>query len=226
MIQRNISSSITWLRRLPRTLSRRDWQILAILFIGLVSCGWLFGIIADEVVEGDTLSYDVAILRWIHQAHSLWLDQAVPILTHLGGVITVAVVALVAFLVAVYYRRRRTALIIGLGVGGAALLNIILKALFQRDRPSLWERLVVEHSYSFPSGHAMASSALAFSIIIALWPTRYRYWALIIGSSYMVMIALTRMYLGVHYPTDIIAGWSVSALWVLLVAAIVRRWSI
>ena len=105
-------------------------------------------------------------------------------------------------------------------VVGAGLLNLLLKATFQRDRPDLWEHIVTELTYSFPSGHAMASMALGSAMIMAFWRTRYRVVALIGGVFYIISIALTRLYLGVHYPTDIIAGWCAALAWVVFVKII------
>ena len=108
-----------------------------------------------------------------------------------------------------------------MGVGGAALLNMVLKLIFERPRPDLWEQLIIETSFSFPSGHAMASSALAFSVIAIAWNTRFRWYAVGVGVLFMLVIGFSRLYLGVHYPTDVLAGWFVSGAWVLLVALVV-----
>jgi undecaprenyl-diphosphatase len=95
-------------------------------------------------------------------------------------------------------------------------LNLLLKELFGRDRPTLWETLVTEHGFSFPSGHAMASSALGFSIMVTLWNTRFRVPACIVAGFYIVLVGFSRLYLGVHYPTDVLAGWVLSGTWVIL----------
>jgi undecaprenyl-diphosphatase len=115
---------------------------------------------------------------------------------------------------------------VAFGIAGAALLNLILKTLFERDRPHLWQWIVHESSYSFPSGHATMTAALAFTLMLLAWRTKYRYVAVVGGICYMILIGLTRMYLGVHYPTDILAGWCVSLAWVLIVATVLGavRW--
>jgi undecaprenyl-diphosphatase len=114
------------------------------------------------------------------------------------------------------------ALILTFSIGGAALANAILKLLFQRDRPSLWYSAIVEHSYSFPSGHAMVSSALIVCVLLLVWQTKWRIPATIGGLFLIFMIGLSRLYMGVHYPTDVIAGWSVGILWSLTVYAVVK----
>ena len=82
---------------------------------------------------------------------------------------------------------------------------------------------MTENGYSFHSGHAMASMALSASVIFLLWKTKYRLLAIIIGALYILTIGLTRMYLGEHYPSDILAGWLISLAWVVLVAFILRK---
>jgi membrane-associated phospholipid phosphatase len=195
-------------------LSPQTWRQIAVTF-GMVAVP-VFGFVqvADEVRDRDTLGFDEAVLQAINTIASPWLNAVVAGLTELGGVI--GVIAITAGLSVLLWRRRlrlKAAQLV-LGVGGAVLLNVLLKAVFQRDRPALWERIVTENSYSFPSGHAMASSALALSIIVLFWPTRWRWVAVAIAAVYMLVIAFTRLYLGVHYPTDIVAGWCVSAAWI------------
>ena len=92
-------------------------------------------------------------------------------------------------------------------------------------RSDLWERLITETSYSFPSGHAMLSSMLAFAVIAIAWRTRYRLIATIAALLFMVLVSFSRLYLGVHYPTDIVAGWLVSVSWLLVVLAVINGWA-
>ena len=95
------------------------------------------------------------------------------------------------------------------------------KILFQRARPALWLSPAPEQDYSFPSGHAMLSVAIAGSLIALAWPTRLRWPALIGGTMSVVGIGLSRLYLGVHFPSDIMAGWCAALLWVTGVYLIV-----
>lgn len=195
-------------------LPRRSWLRLGVAFAALFVPIYLFVQLADEVREQETLWFDEAILRAVNSFSSGLLDTLAVVMTQLGGVIGVTVIAGGLALVLWGKAKRKETVILLVGVGGAALLNLLLKAFFQRDRPQLWERLVVENSYSFPSGHAMASSALALSLIVIFWPTRWRWWVVAGGFVYTLLIGLTRLYLGVHYPTDVMAGWMVSAAWV------------
>lgn len=199
-------------------LGRVTWLYAVMGFAVLAAATVGFAEIADEVREQSTLVYDQAVLRWFHSFQSHELDLIVKRITDMGDVVGIALIG--GVLAVGLWRVRKYAAMVQLaaGVGGAVVLNLILKGIFMRDRPSLWEHFVTETSYSFPSGHAMASSALALSAMVILWQTRWRWWAVAFGGAYMIAIGCTRLYLGVHYPTDIIAGWCVSAMWVVIVA--------
>ncbi len=205
-----------------QALSTNTWLRLAVTFGLFLLPTYIFIELADEVRDRETLFFDEGILRTVNSFSTPALDTFTVGFTQLGGVQGVFVLTLGIALLLLGRKKRRSAAILVVGVAGAGLLNVFLKSIFQRDRPELWERILTENSFSFPSGHAMASSALALSLIVVFWPTRWR-WPVLVGALvYMVGIGLTRLYLGVHYPTDVIAGWIVSAAWVALVMLIVR----
>lgn len=177
----------------------------------------MFILLAQEVREGEPIWLDGAILQAVHNIASPTLNMWAVAVTTLGGAMIVAVMTSLVCGVLLIQRHWRKATVVAATVGGAVLMNLALKVLFARDRPTLWEAIVTEHSYSFPSGHAMASSALAVCLVILAWPTRWR-WPVLIGAAlYTLIIGLTRLYLGVHFPTDIIAGWCVSLAWMVVV---------
>lgn len=206
--------------RTNRPVGQTTLRRLLLAFIALIVFVSLFTALADEVLEGDTLIVDNHILLSIYSHSSPVLNSIILHLTNFGGVMFV--IGITAIIAGYYmYRSKWQAFTqIVAGVGGAGLLNVILKLLFERDRPDLWHHLVFESTYSFPSGHAMGSSALAFSVVAILWHTKWRWLALSLASIYVLTIGFTRLYLGVHYPTDVIAGWCVSAAWVIAVATI------
>lgn len=204
-------------RRLMAAIPSKIWTPLGIAFVIFLIAVSLFAAIAEAVTDHKTTAFDDAILLGIHSIASPQLDMLVTILTQFGSLIgVVALTAGIAGLFIVRREWRRTAMLL-IVVGGASALNLILKLIFARTRPDLWTHLVTEVSYSFPSGHAMASMALAAGLVIALWRSRYRNIALIFGGVYALVVAFTRLYLGVHFPTDIIAGWCISIAWALAV---------
>jgi len=199
------------------TLLRR---LIITLFVFAMATG-VFFTIAKNVVDGSVLDYDEQYLLAINERANPTLDTFFTFVTDLGGVLAVSLVTIGLLL---YFLRKKLyykALLVAAGVGGAALLNVISKASFARERPDLWGQLISESTFSFPSGHAMGSSALAFTIIALLWKTRWRVLALVLGVLYLVMIGFSRLYLGVHYPTDVLAGWTLSLAWVATVATII-----
>lgn len=203
------------------------WRRLAVAFVLFAVPVLIFVELAEEVREKETQTVDEGVLLLVNGTASPQLDAVMAGLTHLGGAWAVALITVGLALVLWQKRLRRMAALLAATVGGAATINILLKAFFQRDRPELWERIVTENSYSFPSGHAMASSALALGLMVIFWPTRWRWLVVGIGCIYMVVIGFTRLYLGVHYPTDVIAGWLVSAAWATVVAVTLQypRWT-
>jgi membrane-associated phospholipid phosphatase len=205
---------------------RAIWRVLVVFaFYALPVI--IFVRLALEIQERTPPALDATVLHWLRQSASPELDGWAVWLTDLGGPIGVTVVMLIGAIALYLGRRRRAALVLVAGVGGAAVINTLLKASFQRARPDLWEPLVHEASFSFPSGHAMVSSALACSVIYILWRTRWQRWAIVLGLAYVFIIGLTRLYLGVHYPTDVLAGWLVGFTWVAILRAALwrsRRW--
>jgi len=203
-------------------ISEHRFLTLGIYFAIFLSLVVGFVEIAEEVFEGETLWFDEAILNGLNSIATPFLDTFFVVITQFGGVFGIIALTLGALAVLIRRRKYQKALIVGLTVAGAALLNVILKLIFERARPDLWEQLIVETSFSFPSGHAMISAALALSVIFVCWSTKYRWPVLVIGSLFILIIGLSRLYLGVHYPTDIVAGWVVSAAWLSAVVVIVN----
>jgi undecaprenyl-diphosphatase len=128
------------------------------------------------------------------------------------GVIPVDVLIL-AWLV--WKRRYRDALFFVLAVVGSLVVNMGAKNHFTRLRPDLWASIAPEMSWSFPSGHAMGSMTLGTALVLLAWPTRARWWVFAMSASFVVLVGMSRVYLGVHYPSDILAGWTAAMAWVL-----------
>lgn len=204
--------------RYPKQLPVLLAGVFAIFFAAVI----LFVAIADEVRDGDTLPHDEAVLLAINSQATPLLNVFFRGVTDFGS-IGVAVIVVIAAAIFMKTRHTYRALFMAVAAGGATLLNVILKLIFERPRPELWQQMIVEHSFSFPSGHAMASSALAFSLIVLFWRTKQRYAVVALAVVYMLVIGVSRLYLGVHYPTDVLAGWLISGAWVALVAAIMWR---
>lgn len=212
-------------RRITTKIEKRQVTFTASIVMAFVLFAMLtmaFVKIAWEVREQETMAFDDAVLTAIHSISNGFLNAFIPVATDIGGVIGVTLLTLATLALFIYKREYRRALVVFVSVAGAAITNLILKSVFERARPDLWEQLVHEASYSFPSGHSMASAALGLAIAVALWNSRWRWWGLGAAAIYIVFVGFSRLYLGVHYPTDVIAGWLVSGAWVMAVALLFR----
>jgi undecaprenyl-diphosphatase len=213
-------------------LGRGELVVLTAIFVSAVLLG-AFLAIASEVSEGDTGAFDKAILLALRNPGDTaqpigphWLERAMRDITALGGftVVTLVTVATVGYL-AISGRRRR-AFLLTVAVAGGALLSDALKSFFARPRPDFVAHSVEVTSLSFPSGHAMLSAITYLTIATMLTtverePAR-RFYILAIAVLLTLLIGISRIYLGVHYPTDVLAGWSVGAAWAMACLAIAR----
>ncbi|WP_337245585.1 phosphatase PAP2 family protein [Luteimonas sp. gir] len=195
-------------------LRQHGWK-LALLFAGVLLPMWGFMELADEVHEAEAIPFDEPLLLYANQMARDGFDRVFLFFSQIGyarGVVPVDI-GLVVLLLAL--RRWRDGLFAALATGGSALLNLGTKQLFARDRPSLWESIAPEATYSFPSGHAMGSMTLALVLVLLTWPTRTRWWTVAAMAVFVPMVGLSRIYLGVHYPSDILAGWAAASVWVV-----------
>ena len=186
---------------------------LLLLFTGLLLPLWGFAELAEEVHEGEGFGFDLPLLGLAHEAGTAGLDQLLVAVTHLGYEWFVVPFDVLLVLALAMKRRVREVLFAGLALGGSALLNIAAKQVFARARPALWESLAPEHTFSFPSGHAMGSMTLAWVVVLLAWSTRWRWPVVLLAFPFALLVGLSRVYLGVHFPSDILAGWAAASTW-------------
>jgi undecaprenyl-diphosphatase len=220
------SASLGFARSFLRWLWHQEFTILVVILC-LVAGTWIFIEIADEVVEGESGSFDRMILEQVQGVGPsgqprgpAWLAISMRDITALGGYTVLTLVTLFCALYLLLIRRRRLAMFtIGAAFGGM-MVSSLLKLLFSRERPDLDLRLVVEQSYGFPSGHAMMSAVVYLSLAVILSTilpsVRERALLLLAAMLLTFMVGISRLYLGVHYPTDVLAGWSVGLAWASL----------
>lgn len=207
---------------------RRHLEMAVILWILLVLAAlWGFAETADEVMEGDLQQFDEWVVRAMRQPD----DPARPVggtvlltiardITALGGFTLLILITLVVLGLLLLQRKKGAAWLVlsatALGMG----LSQLLKNLFSRERPDLVPHLVAVSTASFPSGHAMLSAIvyLTLGVLLArfLVGRRLKVYVLTIAVLLSLLIGISRVYLGVHYPTDVLAGWSAGAAWALL----------
>ncbi|HEY6544240.1 MAG TPA: phosphatase PAP2 family protein [Dokdonella sp.] len=192
---------------------RRHWIAVALVFFGVLLPLAGFGMLVDEVREDEGFAFDVPLLQAAREMHGPRLDALFVAATLAGyqfGVVPVDIALVLGLGIA---RRLRAGLFAGLAIVGSALLNLAAKPVFGRERPSLWESIAPEDNYSFPSGHAMGSMTLACVLVLLAWRTRWRWPVLVAGAAFVVLVGMSRVYLGVHYPSDILAGWTAAVAW-------------
>lgn len=192
---------------------RRHGLRLFLLFIGVLLPLWGFAELVEELREGEPFFFDEPILRFSHGLATAGVDRVFLLFSALGyqwGVIPADVAIVLALAIK---GRAREGLFAGLALGGSALLNLTTKQLFSRERPSLWESIAPETTFSFPSGHAMGSMTLAWVCVLLAWRTSWRVPVTFVAAGFTLLVGFSRTYLGVHYPSDILAGWTAASVW-------------
>lgn len=191
------------------------------LSLACIGAAAAFMWLAVAVTNGSIQAVDEAALRLVNGWAGPGLDAFFVTATTLGGVYVVAPVTALLVTWVIYKERLRDAIFVLAAIGGAALTNSLLKLVIVRSRPDLWDPLVQELTFSFPSGHAAASMAVAAACVFLAWRTPRRVLVVAVSALYVVLVGLSRMYLGVHYPTDILAGWLLGGVWVAIIFAVV-----
>lgn len=188
---------------------------LTVLFTGVLLPLTVFIGLVDAIDEAEALPADTVLLMWMQARASPALDGFFVVVSRFGyewGVIPLDLLLVAGLL---WRRRWRDASFAATALGGAALLNLGSKQLFQRVRPDLWESIAPESTFSFPSGHAMGAMALALTLVLLTWPTRWRHLVVLLAIAFVALVGISRVYLGVHFPSDILAGWCAALVWVL-----------
>ena len=197
------------------------WLLAGLLLaIGaLVFFGWL----ADEVFEGDTKIFDENVRNYIHQFAAPSLTAAMKFISFGGSPLSLTVIGITAVVIFMILKWKRAAALFLITMIGEVILNITLKSVFHRVRPESFFDYPLPSSYSFPSGHALGSFCF-FAILAWLITARLEnklvkivIWAA--AFCLVFSIGLSRIYLGVHFPSDVIAGYATGLFWVMVVAS-------
>ena len=203
-------------------LGKHGWR-LALWFFCLLLPLWGFASLVGELHEKEVFPFDAPLLNFLHARASPAWDWFFVWISRLGfawGVLPADIVVLLWLAIS---RRFRDSLFFFLAVAGSEILNVAAKNYFTRDRPSLWLSITPETTYSFPSGHAMASATLGMALIMLFWPSRGR-WPVLLGAAcFVFLVGVSRIYLGVHYPSDILTGWAAAIAWVVGLHELVAR---
>ncbi len=212
---------IAWLRKRPFE-ELVPFALLALAAALLI----LFGKLAGEVISGDTRAFDQAVLLALRNPADpadpigpAWLEHVMRDITSLGSFTVLTVLALVAVGYLLIDGKRAASGFVVIAIAGGFALSEGLKLLFSRPRPDLVAHLVEVQTLSFPSGHAMLSAVtfLTLGAILARVQSspRLKAYILTVAILLTVLVGASRVYLGVHWPTDVLAGWCVGAAWAM-----------
>jgi membrane-associated phospholipid phosphatase len=197
-----------------------NWGVSRVAWTLAVS-GLLFSQLALAVTTGGPIaSLDAAVAAWLHSHATGFATDVLRAVTQLGGATVLLAVTIVAALVLLLKRRIAHAALMGAALVGGEGLNMALKAAFERPRPSFSEPLATAAGYSFPSGHAMVAltvyGALAFVTATSVKSRRARVLIPVAAAVLVLAVGFSRVYLGVHYVSDVLAAYGAGTAWLML----------
>ena len=217
------------LPELVRRFGRSELVLLGVLCVvaGIVLG---FGMLAEEVLEGDTGGFDRLILLAMRTPGDLavpigphWLEQTAVDLTALGGVPVLSVITVIVLGYLIATNKPKMALLVLVSAAGGTAISFSLKHFFQRARPDLVPHEVATYTSSFPSSHAMMSAMIYLTLGVLLAQVQHsrraRAYVMTVALLLTLVVGTSRVYLGVHWPTDVLAGWSLGSAWAMLCGA-------
>jgi undecaprenyl-diphosphatase len=218
--------------RLSPLLKRVEGRLL-IVWVAAAGALWAFLNIGGEVAEGDTATLDRHLLLLLRNPGDpsnpigpRWLEESMRDVTALGGFTVLTLFTVVAVVTLFFHRKRFHALIFLGTVVAAQVSSELLKGMYERPRPDIVPHGSYVYSASFPSGHSTVSAATYFvlaAVIADLEKTLpAKIFDFTLAALLVIAIGFSRVYLGVHWPSDVLAGWTLGSMWALLAFAILR----
>lgn len=187
---------------------------------------WVFIEVAEQVLEGETGSFDRAVLlalrmpgNPVHALGPVWMEGVARDITALGSIPVLSLFVIIVALFLILVRRWWTAFFVLLSTAGGIAVTFLLKHVFGRARPDLFPHGDIVVSASFPSGHAMISALVYLTLgalVTGLTTSRtIKAYVMLVALGLTTIVGASRVYLGVHWPTDVLAGWAAGAVWAL-----------
>lgn len=212
--------------RLFRRVSPAEKSSIIAACVAAISL-YAFVELADDVREGDTVAFDRSILLFFRNPADIsdplgpeWLESVMRDFTALGGVAVLVTFTLMVTGFLLLTRKRHAACMVIISVIGGVALSNLLKWGFGRPRPDLVPHATIVYTQSFPSGHAMLSAVVYLTLGVLMARTEaetsVKVYLLSAASMLTLAVGISRVYLGVHWPTDVLAGWAVGASWALM----------
>lgn len=187
----------------------------------LIMAGWLFGIIAEDIATADSITVvDMKVARWFHAYANPGLTRLMLFFTNLHGVLGITIFSLLTGLVFLCKKKYYWLLALAVSVGGGMLVNVLVKYAFHRERPRFDDQLLTLSTYSFPSGHT-AGTMLFYGILTAYLMCHIHSWSwritiILVAVLMVITVGISRIYLGVHYLSDVLGAIAESSAWLAL----------
>lgn len=220
-------------RRMLGKIRSYEPHMLAV-FVLMAGAVWGFVALADKVTEGRTASLDERVLLALRNPDDvtdplgpIWFEELARDITTFGGIGVLVLITTLATGFLVLQRKQHTAVYLVIATSGGILASTLLKAAFDRPRPDLVPHGQAVYTSSFPSGHSMMSAVTLLTIgalLAGAQPSlRLKTYLLGVALLMTLLVGSSRVYLGVHWPTDVLAGWTAGAAWALLCWAVAER---
>jgi undecaprenyl-diphosphatase len=181
-------------------------------------CIVTFAELVDELLEKEIHYFDQTVIQWIHSFRP-YLTSIMKFFTFFGSIDALCLFLLISSSLMIWKRKHWEAIFLIIGIGGGGIFNLLLKWLFQRQRPT-FHRLIEETGFSFPSGHSMGSfifyGMLCMVLIVFIESIPAKASIILITVFLIFMIGLSRIYLGVHFPSDVLAGYAAGGAWLTI----------
>ncbi len=201
----------------PNLVTNEEICTISVVILSVYT--FIFERFADELIEAELYHFDQTIIDWIQSFIRPQFTSSMKIFTFLGSPVALLLLLFISAALMIWQKKRWETLFLVIGITGGSIFNLLLKWIFHRQRPTM-HRLIEETGYSFPSGHSMVSFIFYGMICMLLFmflKSRIAK-AIIIMSTVLiiVMIGLSRIYLGVHYPSDVLAGYAAGGVWLTI----------
>lgn len=200
-------------------------RLLLVFIICIVFTGF-FAFIARSIRLESISSFDDPIVDFIQGAEAPWLTTIMRMFTDIGSTTAVILLGIIALALLLLKKHRQQAVLFVIALAGTGILNQTLKFIFKRDRPDI-NRLIDIGGYSFPSGHTMIAFSLYTILAYIIWRNLKNSWGriviLVLAVFMIIMIAVSRIYLGVHFPSDIVGGFLASSVFLFATIALYQR---
>ncbi|KFI23825.1 PA-phosphatase [Nitrosococcus oceani] len=217
LVKKQIQS---WHKSVPYNFSITTLRYSIVIAGGILS----FIMLAQHLHQHGELWFDAPALNFLAEHRTLLLDNFFLWITWAGSSFLLLPISIGIAIILIRYRYYPAALLMGLGFSGASLMTKMIKTLMVRERPVLFPPLEIYGGFSFPSGHTTQVAAFALSvflIISRIWP-RWQWPAAILLTALVLCVSTSRLYLQVHYPSDILGGCLVALIWVLSIDILIR----